>query len=306
MTLPEHIRVLERGWLSSNNIVFLDPDCPTVIDTGYGTHADQTVALVQDALQGRALKRILNTHLHSDHAGGNAALQALYAQAGVQTVIPPGLTDAVDAWDQDKLSYASTGQSCPRFRYDSVMQPGDAVEIGGDTWTVLSAAGHDNDMVMLWCERLGILISADALWQNGFGVIFPEIVGESGFAEQQATLDTIAQLAPRVVIPGHGAPFTDVQTALTAAQSRIKWLAADPKRNADNAIKALLAFKLLAAQTMTVQDIADLFRTSAITHKVISAYYPIDPEAMAHFAAEQMVRLGVAQREGDVLTSRMG
>ena len=64
MTLPEHIRVLERGWLSSNNIVFLDPDCPTVIDTGYGTHADQTVALVQDALQGRALKRILNTHLH--------------------------------------------------------------------------------------------------------------------------------------------------------------------------------------------------------------------------------------------------
>lgn len=57
---------------------------------------------------------------------------------------------------------------------------------------------------------------------------------------------------------------------------------------------------------MTVQDIADLFRTSAITHKVISAYYPIDPEAMAHFAAEQMVRLGVAQREGDVLTSRMG
>ncbi|HET6789404.1 MAG TPA: MBL fold metallo-hydrolase, partial [Aquabacterium sp.] len=257
--------------------------------------------LVQDALQGRALQRIVNTHLHSDHAGGNALLQAHY---DCQTVIPPGLQDAVLAWDEDRLSYASTGQHCPRFRHDAVLEVGQSIELGGDDWTVFSAAGHDNDMVMLWCERLGILISADALWQNGFGVIFPEIVGESGFAEQQATLDLIGQLAPRLVIPGHGALFTDVKASLDAAQSRIKWLAADPKRNADNAMKALLAFKLLAAQRMTVADIADLFRNSAITHKVLSAYYPVDPEAMAHFAAEQMVRLGVAVRDGDVLSVR--
>ncbi|MGE5452114.1 MAG: MBL fold metallo-hydrolase [Acidobacteriota bacterium] len=299
MTLPDHIRVLERGWLSSNNIVFLDADCPTVVDTGYGTHADETLRLLQDALQGRTLGRIVNTHLHSDHAGGNALLQAHY---GCQTVIPPGLQDAVTAWDQARLSYASTGQHCPRFQYDAVLQLGQTLELGGDDWTVLGAPGHDNDMVMLWCERWGILISADALWQNGFGVIFPEIVGESGFAEQQATLDLIGQLAPRLVIPGHGAPFTEVSAALEAAQSRIKWLAADPKRNADNALKALLAFKLLAAQRMTVGDIADLFRQSAITHQVLRAYYPVDPEAMAHLAAEQMVRLGVAVRDGAVLT----
>jgi hypothetical protein len=28
-----------------------------------------------------------------------------------------------------------------------------------------------------------LLLSADALWENGFGVIFPELDGESGFAE---------------------------------------------------------------------------------------------------------------------------
>lgn len=301
ITLPDHIRVLERGWLSSNNIVFLDPDCPTVVDTGYGTHADQTLALLQEALQGRPLQRILNTHLHSDHAGGNALLQVHY---DCQTVIPPGLQDAVATWDESRLSYTSTGQACPRFGYDAVMRPGERLELGGDDWTVLSAAGHDNDMVMLWCERRGILISADALWQNGFGVIFPEIVGESGFAEQQATLDVITQLDPRLVIPGHGAPFTEVKAALDAAQSRIRWLAADPKRNADNAIKALLAFKLLAAQRMTLAEIADLIRNSAIAHQVVSTYYPVKPEAIAAFAAEQMVRLGVAAREGDVLIAR--
>ena len=302
MTLPDHIRVLERGWLSSNNIVFLDPDCPTVVDTGYGTHAEQTLALVNEALQGRPLRRILNTHLHSDHAGGNALLQAHH---DCETWIPPGLQEAVTHWDESRLSYAATGQTCARFRHDRVMQPGQTLDIAGDDWLVLSAAGHDNDMLMLWCERSGILISADALWENGFGVIFPELMGESGFAEQQATLDTIAQLSPRLVIPGHGAPFTDVKAALASAHSRIRWLADNPRRNTDNAIKALLAFKLLAARQMTVADVAALLRNAAAMLDVVREHYPVDPDAMAQVAAEQMVKLGVARREGEVLISQL-
>ena len=36
----------------------------------------------------RPLDLLLNTHLHSDHCGGNAALQARHP--GVRTLIPPG------------------------------------------------------------------------------------------------------------------------------------------------------------------------------------------------------------------------
>ena len=49
--LPAHLSVLERGWLSSNNIVFADDEVPTVVDTGYVTHADATLALLQQALR---------------------------------------------------------------------------------------------------------------------------------------------------------------------------------------------------------------------------------------------------------------
>ena len=46
-TLPPEITVLERGWLSANNIVFIgEQSGTTVVDTGYGSHAAQTVALV--------------------------------------------------------------------------------------------------------------------------------------------------------------------------------------------------------------------------------------------------------------------
>jgi glyoxylase-like metal-dependent hydrolase (beta-lactamase superfamily II) len=67
-------QVLVRGWLSANNIVFHHGGQGQVVDTGYISHADQTLALVDRALAGRPLAEVVNTHLHSDHCGGNAAL----------------------------------------------------------------------------------------------------------------------------------------------------------------------------------------------------------------------------------------
>ena len=106
--LPAGVSVFERGWLSSNNILIQGEDGSALIDSGYCTHADQTLALVDSALQGRPLDLLLNTHLHSDHCGGNAALQARYP--ALQTHIPPGHADFVRVWDAHALSYTPTGQ----------------------------------------------------------------------------------------------------------------------------------------------------------------------------------------------------
>ena len=86
--LPANVVVLERGWLSSNNILFIGAEETVLVDTGYATHAEQTLALVESTLGPRLLDRILNTHLHSDHCGGNAALQQRYP--ALRTDIPPG------------------------------------------------------------------------------------------------------------------------------------------------------------------------------------------------------------------------
>lgn len=294
--LPAHIKVLERGWLSSNNIVFAQADVPTVVDTGYVTHGEATERLLDEALEGRPLARIVNTHLHSDHAGGNARLQRRH---GCRIVIPPGLRDAVDAWDEDRLSYKATDQACERFSHDEVLAIGGRIELGGQDWDVLPADGHDAHMVMLWNPHEGVLISADALWRNGFGVIFPELAGESGFAEQQATLDLISQLAPRVVIPGHGAPFTEVDDALGIAHARIRWLAEDPKRNIDNALKGLVAFRLLDRRRMDLGEVRTLIEQHLLTQRGIRAQVGGDAEALAARVMEQLARVGMATLADD-------
>lgn len=301
--LPDTLQVIERGWLSSNHVVFADDDVPTVVDTGYVTEGEGTRRLIGEALRGRRLGRIVNTHLHSDHAGGNALLQA---EHGCEIWIPPGEAELVAAWDEERLSYRRTSQLCPRFRHDRVLEVGGTVELGGESWRVLPAGGHDHAMVMLWCERLGILMSADALWQKGFGVIFPELAGVPGFAQQAATLELIGQLAPRVVIPGHGAPFSGeaVGVALEAARSRIRWLSEEPRRNADNALKVMLAFKLLEAKRLSLAELTQMVATTFEGNEAMRALYPLEPEALAAFMAQELERVGAASLVDGVLVAR--
>jgi glyoxylase-like metal-dependent hydrolase (beta-lactamase superfamily II) len=260
IALPDSIRVFERGWLSSNNVLLVDDACAALVDTGYATHASQTRALVQQALGARPLDLIVNTHLHSDHCGGNALLQATWP---CRTAIPASEADAVRIWDETRLTFRATGQTCERFTFTETIAPGAHLTLGALQWDMLGAPGHDPHSLMLYCAEKRLLISADALWENGFGVIFPELEGESGFAEEQAVLEMIATLDVATVIPGHGAPFTHVQEALERAFSRVAWLRADPARNAKNALKVLIVFKLLEVRAMAFDTLLDMLDEAA-------------------------------------------
>ena len=174
--------MFQRGWLSSNNVLVTGAKGPSaLVDSGYCSHAPQTLALLESALAGRSLELLLNTHLHSDHCGGNASIKARYPQVSIR--IPPGQADAVTSWDREALTYAPTGQECPQFSFDALLIPGTKMQIGDWTWEVHGAKGHDPHSVILFPPDHSILISADALWQNGFGVVFPELEGEAAFDE---------------------------------------------------------------------------------------------------------------------------
>ncbi|MGE5649500.1 MBL fold metallo-hydrolase [Noviherbaspirillum sp. UKPF54] len=301
MKLPASMHVFQRGWLSSNNILFVGSEETALVDSGYVTHAAQTVALVSHALQGRALNRLINTHLHSDHCGGNAALHSAF---GCRTSIPAAEADKVRAWNEDALTYAATGQACARFGFDDTLAPGDVLTLGDMTWQALGAPGHDPHSLIFYCPDERILISADALWESGFGVVFPELEGEPGFAEVRATLELIASLDVKLVIPGHGAPFAGVDKALETAFSRIDYFMADPRRNAQNALKVLLKFLLLDRQRMTLDEVRGLFARMRLSVEANRRYFNLSEAELAQWAVDQLVRAGAAQLADGVLVNR--
>ena len=237
------LQVFERGWLSANNILLTDDDCATLIDSGYVTHEAQTLALVQNALNGRPLDQLVNTHLHSDHCGGNHHLQTHYTQ--LETWIPPGEAKAVSIWDAEALSYEATGQLCPRFKFEGLLQVGQILRLASLNWEVHAAPGHDPHSVILFEPTHKILISADALWANGFGVVFPELEGVEAFHEVSQTLDLIESLKPIWVIPGHGAVFDNVDAALEIARKKLDGFVQSPLKHGRYGAKVLLKYKLL-------------------------------------------------------------
>jgi glyoxylase-like metal-dependent hydrolase (beta-lactamase superfamily II) len=242
------LTVLQRDWLSANHTVFAEADDvpASVVDTGYARHSAMTLALIDHALAGQPLSRIVNTHLHSDHCGGNAALQA--RDAAVQAWIPAASEAAVKAWDERRLSYRPTGQFCERFRVDGVLLPGASLRLGPAAWQVHAAPGHDPDAVLLFEPQTRTLIAGDALWEDRLAIIFPELEDQPGFGPARQTLALVESLAPRVVIPGHGAVFEDVDAALAASRRRLSAFEREPLRHVRHAARALLMFHMMEHQ----------------------------------------------------------
>ncbi|HEX4511454.1 MAG TPA: MBL fold metallo-hydrolase [Burkholderiaceae bacterium] len=292
--------VLERGWLSANQLVFgrFGATTPAVVDTGFHAHAEQTVALVEQALAGQRLERIVNTHLHSDHCGGNAALQAT---GDVRTWVPQPSLRAVQRWDEASLTYRPTGQACPRFAAECALVPGETIELGPASWQIHAAPGHDMDAVLFFEPESRTLVSGDALWESRLAIIFPEFVGQDGFGATRATLALIERLAPNWVVPGHGRPFEDVGEALASSRQRVAAYEREPARHAGHAARALLMFRLLEVRRAATATLADWMATTPVFRPIARGAGVID-EDLRPWACDHLRRLvddGILQAHGD-------
>jgi glyoxylase-like metal-dependent hydrolase (beta-lactamase superfamily II) len=287
------LRVFERGWLSSNNILFDAFDAPpTLVDTGYSIHAEQTVALVESALGAAPLERVINTHLHSDHCGGNAALCARW---GCEIIVPRASFDAVREWQGERLTFAAIDQRCDRFPAHGTIAPGDEVLLSHTRWQVHATGGHDPDAVVLFQPDTRVLISGDALWRDRVAIIFPELLGEPGFDAALETLDLIQTLRPVAVIPGHGAAFDDVQSAIDRSRQRIQAFAREPVRHWQYASRALLMFHMLEHRRRRRDELV------AWAHAVPMLRHP-DP-GWPDQALDRLLADGILQRQGDWIIS---
>lgn len=255
INLPTSLKFIERDWLSSNQILFFDDDAQaSLVDTGYVKHKQLTQQLINHACGDRPLTRLFNTHLHSDHCGGNGLLSTQWA---CSLAVPEASFEAARHWNTEALTFKATGQRCDRFEPTHAIAPGQTLWLGQMPWQVHAAPGHDPESVIFFQEDHGILISADALWRDGFGVIFPELSGHSGFTEQEEILTVIHALRPRIVLPGHGPAFTDVQEALARADQRLRFLRAQPIKHAQYALKVLVKFLMLDLETVGRDSLID-------------------------------------------------
>jgi len=298
-TLPASMLVLERGWLSANNVVFLEGDGATLVDSGYVTHAEQTVDLVACALAGRRLDRLINTHSHSDHIGGNAALKTAF---DCEIIVPAGLHAAIADWDKDALLLSPLGQQSARFQHDRLVGADDQLEMGGLNWQALAVPGHDMEALAYYNPEKRILISGDALWENGFGVIFPELLGEAdGLASTQETLEMLSRLPIDIVIPGHGTPFNTVDAAFDRAFRRLGNFRSNIEQLAWHAIKVIVSFAMMERRQVPKDDFPAFVLSLPFAVDVNARFLNLSNEALVAGIERQLLLVNALQRKDGMI-----
>ncbi len=296
-TLPPQLRVLLRDWLSSNNVLLKSRAGHVLIDSGYGRHAPLTLALLAtpQGLGEEPLARLVNTHCHSDHMGGNAAIKARY---GCAIALPEGNAASVDAWDQDALLLGYADQRAERFAYDEVIRAGEARVWGDLEWRALAAPGHDMGALVFFNPEHRILVSGDALWANGYGLVMPPEIDPRALPATRATLHMIAGLNARVVIPGHGAPFADVGAALERAFARTAAFEADSLRTARHALKVFLSFALLDRRRLSLSGMPAYLERVGVYRDLNARFFHLAPSDLAEQLISELEKARAARREG--------
>ena len=295
-TLPPQLHVFVRDWLSANNILLKSADGDVLIDSGYGRHAPLTLALLESAqgLGGAPLAQLVNTHCHSDHMGGNAALKARY---GCPIVLPEAEVAPIAAWDEKTLLLAYCDQRAERFSVDAIIRPGETRVWGDLEWRAIAAPGHDMGALVFFNPEHRILISGDALWANGYGLVLPVEIDPRALPAARATLDMLAALDARVVIPGHGEPFTDVAAALDRAFRRTEAFEADTLRVARHVLKALFTFALLDKRRMALADVPAYMERVGVYRDFNAQFFRLAPGALAERLIGELEKVGAVCRE---------
>ena len=176
----------------AGNWTYLIPGAvPTLIDAGQG-HERHYEAIVQ-ALDGVPLARVIVTHAHADHAAGAPAIAARMPHVRFFKV----------PWPERDAKWPVAWEALAA----------DARVAAGDTTLhVVHTPGHAPDHICLWHAESGTLFGGD-LVVAGSSVWIPTSLG-GDLSDYLASLRRVQALAPKRILPSHGAEIGDPASVL--------------------------------------------------------------------------------------------
>ena len=189
--INDRITLLHLSDLDSN-IYLINGD--TIVDSGTGSNFVRLYEVFKRMnLDFDKIKKIINTHMHWDHIGGNR----FFENAEVH----------IHEKDAPVLEKADTEMSNSQY-FNGNMRPmeiagklKDGDEIAG--FKVIHTPGHTPGSMCLLDEKEKILISGDTIFADGVGRT--DLPGGDE-AELDKSLNKLAALDIDKILPGHGEP----------------------------------------------------------------------------------------------------
>lgn len=248
--LPEWVRWEQRAFPDAN-LLLLHGRAPALVDSGFVGHAQETADWVRERA-GR-VELVVNTHWHSDHVGGNALLQR--SGAGIAASVPEA--DALGRRDAGCCSAEYLDQPVAPYTVDEALVDGQVLTLGSAEWQVVATPGHTPGHLCLWQPEERLLVVGDALSDYDVGWVNLALDGPNVAAMALASLQRVADLAPRVLLTAHGPVPTDTDLALEKALRRAQRLVDDPDGAIWYGARRIFAFALMIRDGIPTAQVED-------------------------------------------------
>lgn len=208
-------------------------DCGIYMPDESGDHGwDELVAaLAVCEVEVSQITRLVVTHGHIDHYGmagrvveATGAELCMHESAGQDLELyrnPAGVVEGLRRMfvehgvAEDELGELTQYEDWRPF-VSAVIEPdhpvtdGDTLRIGRRDWRFVYTPGHARSHICIWSQEDGILISGDHLLPTVTPHIdFKRGVDDDPLGDFLRSLDKVERLDPRLVLPGHGAPFEE-------------------------------------------------------------------------------------------------
>ena len=202
---------------------------------------DNWLNVIENALQGESISRVIVTHHHPDHVGLAGWLcdshrvslymsEAEYFYTRAFSVMRSGepYWEAATYFDRMAIDKAQRSKLAVNDEYNEMvsnfpmsvhlLKDGDQIEIGDHQWQVITTRGHAPEHVSLYCEQQGILISGDQVLPGITSnvSVLPSIPEANPLKDWIEAHDIVAQRVPDsvTVLPAHQLPFTGLHERL--------------------------------------------------------------------------------------------
>jgi glyoxylase-like metal-dependent hydrolase (beta-lactamase superfamily II) len=208
-----------------------DGDGLTVVDAGVPGFRGQ----LDQVLAGRKVDAVILTHGHIDHVGVAEGLRRDGATVWVHSADVAMTRDGDEqktdgnigsylryraTWKLLAFAMRSGGIRRPKVAQVSEFGDGEVLDVPGHP-QVVHTPGHSNGHVVFVLPERGVLFAGDALctWNPLTGRPGPQLMPRAFASSESQAADSLARLEgieAGVVLPGHGAPWTDGVANLVA------------------------------------------------------------------------------------------
>lgn len=256
-TLPDWLVWQQRAFPNANFLLAKGKE-PALVDSGFVAHAEQNRHTAEAAAGGR-IALVVNTHWHADHVGGNRELQL----AGAVVAASGPDAEAVRRRDPGCCVAEYLDQPVAPYNVDIALQDGAVLRLGDADWQVVCTPGHTPGHLSLWQPEERVLIVGDAMSAYDVGWVWTALDGPEVAATALSSIERMANLEPRVVIPAHGAIPRDVPAAFDTAHRRVSRLMDDPAGAVWYGARRIFGFALMIYSGIPTSEIEGYLRARA-------------------------------------------